>query len=68
MDGGERRADVTASADPGKAGRRRPGTLARIAHDPDAFASFYREHVTAVTRFVACRRHGTRDRGDLGGA
>jgi RNA polymerase sigma-70 factor, ECF subfamily len=55
MDGGERSGDVTASADPGKAGRGRPGTLARIAHDPAAFASFYREHVAAVTRFTARR-------------
>jgi hypothetical protein len=55
MDGAERRTDVTASADPDKTGHRRPGSFARIAHDPDAFASFYREHVTAVTRFVARR-------------
>lgn len=29
--------------------------LSRIAHDPQAFEAFYREHVTAVTRFVARR-------------
>jgi RNA polymerase sigma-70 factor (ECF subfamily) len=55
MDGGERRTDVTAPAEPGKAGHRRPESFARIAYDPDAFASFYREHVTAVTHFVARR-------------
>jgi RNA polymerase sigma-70 factor (ECF subfamily) len=55
MDGGERRTDVTAPAEPGKAGHSRPGSFARIAYDPDAFASFYREHVTAVTHFVARR-------------
>jgi len=47
--------DVTASADRDKADHRRPGPLARLAYDPDAFASFYREHVTSVTRFVARR-------------
>jgi hypothetical protein len=52
---GEGRAGVTASADRDKASHRRPGSFARIGHDPDAFASFYREHVTAVTRFVARR-------------
>src|SRR5215467_11738527 len=55
MDGGEGRADVTGSADRDKASHRRPGSFARIGHDPDAFASFYREHVTDVTRFVARR-------------
>jgi RNA polymerase sigma factor (sigma-70 family) len=55
MDGGERSVDVTASADRDKASHRRPESFARIANDPDAFASFYREHVTAVTRFVARR-------------
>src|SRR5215468_321430 len=55
MDGGTRSTAVTASADPDKAGRRRPGSFAQLAHDPDAFASFYREHVTDVTRFVARR-------------
>jgi len=44
-----------ASADRDEASHRRPGAFARIGHDPDAFASFYREHVTAVTRFVARR-------------
>jgi RNA polymerase sigma-70 factor, ECF subfamily len=29
--------------------------LGRIAADPDAFESFYREHVTLITRFVARR-------------
>jgi RNA polymerase sigma-70 factor (ECF subfamily) len=29
--------------------------LSRIAHDPDAFADFYREHVDAVQRFVVRR-------------
>ena len=46
---------MTASANPDKAGRRRPESCAQLAHDPDAFASFYREHVTDVTRFVARR-------------
>ena len=46
---------MTASADRDKASHRRPGSFARIGHDPDAFASFYREHVTTVTRFVARR-------------
>ena len=46
---------MTASANPGKADRRRLESFARLAHDPDAFASFYREHVTDVTRFVARR-------------
>src|SRR5215470_9642277 len=55
MDGGERSTAVTASANPGKADRRRLESFARLAHDPDAFASFYREHVTDVTRFVARR-------------
>jgi len=55
MDGGERRADVTASAGRDRAGHRRPEPFSRIARDPDAFAAFYREHVTAVTRFVARR-------------
>ena len=55
MDGGEGSVDVTASEDRDKASHRRPGPLARIGHDPDAFASFYCEHVTAVTRFVARR-------------
>jgi RNA polymerase sigma-70 factor (ECF subfamily) len=55
MDGGERSTAVTASADPDQAGRRRPGSFAQLGHDADAFASFYREHVTDVTRFVARR-------------
>ena len=46
---------MTASANPGKAGRRRPESCAQLARDPDAFASFYREQVTDVTRFVARR-------------
>jgi len=46
---------VTGTADPGGHGRRRPGPLARIGHDPDALEAFYTEHVTAVTRFVARR-------------
>lgn len=46
---------MTASADRDKASHRRPGSLARIGRDPDAFESFYREHMTAVTRFVARR-------------
>ena len=29
--------------------------MARIAHDPDVFEAFYREHVDAVQRFVARR-------------
>jgi DNA-directed RNA polymerase specialized sigma24 family protein len=45
---------VTAPADPGKASHR-PGSLARLAYDPDAFASFYRKHVNRGTRFVARR-------------
>jgi RNA polymerase sigma factor (sigma-70 family) len=44
-----------ASAGRDKADRKGPGSFARIARDPDAFASFYREHVAAVTRFVARR-------------
>jgi RNA polymerase sigma factor (sigma-70 family) len=32
-----------------------PGQLTRIGSDPDALEAFYREHVTAVTRFVARR-------------
>ena len=55
MDDGEGRADATASPDRDTASHRRPGAFARIGHDPDAFASFYREHVTAVPRFVARR-------------
>jgi RNA polymerase sigma-70 factor (ECF subfamily) len=55
MDGSEGRVDVTAPADRDTASHRRPGAFARIGHDPDAFTSFYREHVTAVTRFVARR-------------
>jgi RNA polymerase sigma-70 factor (ECF subfamily) len=55
MDGGERRADVRASAGRDRASHGRPGSFARIGHDQDAFASFYREHVAAVTRFVARR-------------
>jgi len=46
---------VTGPADPGRAGRPRPGPLARIGHDPDALEAFCTEHVTAVTRFVARR-------------
>ena len=46
---------MTGTADPGGHGRRRPGPLARIGHDPDALEAFYTEHVTAVTRFVARR-------------
>ena len=46
---------MTGPADPGAAGRPRPGPLARIGHDPDALEAFYTEHVTAVTRFVARR-------------
>ena len=33
----------------------RPNEVARIAHDPDVFEVFYREHVDAVQRFVARR-------------
>lgn len=33
----------------------RPDELARIAHDPAAFETFYREHVDAVQNFVARR-------------
>lgn len=32
-----------------------PDTLQRIAHDPDAFEAFYRQHAEAVQRFVARR-------------
>jgi RNA polymerase sigma-70 factor (ECF subfamily) len=32
-----------------------PNAFSRIAHDPDAFEAFYREHVEAVQRFVARR-------------
>jgi RNA polymerase sigma-70 factor (ECF subfamily) len=32
-----------------------PDELPRIAHDPQAFEGFYREHVEAVQRFVARR-------------
>jgi RNA polymerase sigma factor (sigma-70 family) len=32
-----------------------PDELPRIAHDPQAFEAFYREHVEAVQRFVARR-------------
>ncbi|HXJ27974.1 MAG TPA: RNA polymerase sigma factor, partial [Streptosporangiaceae bacterium] len=46
---------MTGPADPGRAGRQRPGPLARIGHDPEALEAFYTEHVTAVTRFVARR-------------
>src|SRR5262249_25376117 len=35
--------------------RRRSGTFAEIASDPEAFERFYREHVEAVQRFVARR-------------
>jgi RNA polymerase sigma factor (sigma-70 family) len=31
--------------------------MAQIAHDPDAFEAFYREHLDAVQRFVARRVH-----------
>jgi RNA polymerase sigma-70 factor (ECF subfamily) len=55
MDGGKRRTAVTASAGRDRPGHQRPGPPARLAYDPDAFASFYREHVTGVTRFVARR-------------
>jgi RNA polymerase sigma factor (sigma-70 family) len=33
----------------------RPDEVARIAHDPDVFEVFYREHVDAVQQFVARR-------------
>ena len=33
----------------------RPDELPRIAHDPEAFEAFYREHVEAVQRFVVRR-------------
>jgi RNA polymerase sigma factor (sigma-70 family) len=33
----------------------RPDEVARIAHDPDVFEVFYREHVDALQRFVARR-------------
>jgi RNA polymerase sigma factor (sigma-70 family) len=33
----------------------RRSDVARIAHDPDAFEAFYREHLEAVQRFVARR-------------
>jgi RNA polymerase sigma factor (sigma-70 family) len=33
----------------------RPDEVARIAHDPDVFEVFYREHVDAVQRLVARR-------------
>lgn len=46
---------MTASAGRDRPGHQRPGSLAQLAYDPDAFASFYREHVTGVTRFVARR-------------
>jgi RNA polymerase sigma factor (sigma-70 family) len=50
---------VAGSADQGRGGGRggrlRPGPLARIGQDPDALETFYTEHVTAVTRFVARR-------------
>lgn len=46
---------MTASAGRDGPGQQRPGSLARLADDPDAFASFYREHVAGVTRFVARR-------------
>ncbi|HSR22260.1 MAG TPA: hypothetical protein VLW53_01830, partial [Candidatus Eisenbacteria bacterium] len=39
---------MTGTADPGGHGRRRPGPLARIGHDPDALEAFYTEHVTAA--------------------
>lgn len=45
---------MTASADRDKAGHL-PGSLARLAYDQDAFGSFYREHVTSITSFVARR-------------
>ena len=35
----------------------RSGDVAQIAHDPDAFEGFYREHLDAVQRFVARRVH-----------
>ena len=35
----------------------RSGDVAQIAHDPDAFEAFYREHLDAVQRFVARRVH-----------
>jgi RNA polymerase sigma-70 factor (ECF subfamily) len=33
----------------------RPDQLPRIAHDPEAFEAFYRDHVEAVMRFVTRR-------------
>jgi len=47
--------DVSALRGPDGRGRSRAEPFARIAHDPEALAVFYREHVTAVTRFVARR-------------
>lgn len=46
---------MTGSAGRDRPGHQRPGSLARLAYDPDVFASFYREHVAGVTRFVARR-------------
>ncbi|MBO0774205.1 MAG: RNA polymerase sigma factor [Actinobacteria bacterium] len=46
---------MSSSRAPGQAGPGRARPLARIAQDPGAFAAFYREHVAAVTRFVARR-------------
>lgn len=44
---GEQLGDVTAAPGPGEVGR--------IAHDPDVFETFYREHIEAVQRFIARR-------------
>lgn len=43
----ERLNDVTAPP--------RPGDVARIAHDPDAFEDFYRTHIEAVQGFIVRR-------------
>src|SRR6266702_2801709 len=53
--GGDRSQGVSSSRGPDKAGRGQAEPFARIGYDADAFAAFYREHVTAVTRFVARR-------------
>jgi RNA polymerase sigma-70 factor (ECF subfamily) len=41
------------------------GELARIGHDPDAFETFYRQHLEAVQRFVARRVSDPHQAADL---
>jgi len=41
------------------------GQVARIGEDPDAFESFYREHVDAVLRYATRRTHDPHTAADL---